>query len=237
MRLYERRAELHLSELPREEGMMNADKYSSLAALKEHVGESGYRIRAVNRFAPITIIAPHGGFIEPGTSAIARRVAGKNWNLFDFQGLQRQNGLDLHVTATNFRDPALSKLLRASAAAVSIHGMFAQGTKDIWLGGLNVELKALVERELVDAGFTVNANSPKYRGENPRNVVNTPPLHGVQLELSDELMAELFGSASRFLLSGRAPRSTSKFAAFVAALRRAIAEYVRDLRNSPEQVA
>lgn len=216
---------------------MNADKYSSLAALKEHVGERGYHIRAVNRFAPITIIAPHGGFIEPGTSVIAQRIAGKNWNLFDFQGLQRDNGLDLHVTATNFRDPALSKLLRASAAAVSIHGMFAQGTKDVWLGGLNSTLKALVQRELEGAGFSVNADPPRYRGENPRNVVNMPPLQGVQLELSDELMNDLFSTQNRFLASGRAPRTTPRFAAFVSALRRAISEYVRDLRTRPDHAA
>ena len=216
---------------------MNADKYSSLAALKEHVGEDGYRIRAVNRFAPVTVIAPHGGYIEPGTSLIAHRVAGQNWNLFDFQGLQRENGLDLHITATNFRDPTLSKMLRASAAAVSIHGMFAQGTKDVWLGGLNTELKAHLERELVRAGFSVNANSPRYRGESPRNVVNMPPLHGAQLELSDELLADLFGTANRFLSSGRAPRTTSRLTAFIAAIRRAISKYVRGLRDRSEDVA
>jgi phage replication-related protein YjqB (UPF0714/DUF867 family) len=237
MRLYQRQAELFLSELPREEGMMNADKYSSLAALKEHVGEDGYRIRAVNRFAPITIIAPHGGFIEPGTSAIAHRVAGKNWNLFDFQGLQRENGLDLHVTATNFRDPALSKMLRASAAAVSIHGMFEQGTKDVWLGGLNKDLKSLLQRELVRAGFSVNADAPRYRGESPRNVVNIPPLKGAQLELSNELLADLFGTPNRFLATGRAPRVTPRFTAFVSAIRRAIAEYVRGVRARPDRAA
>jgi phage replication-related protein YjqB (UPF0714/DUF867 family) len=209
---------------------MNADKYSSLAALKEHLGEDVFRARVLNRAAQITIIAPHGGFIEPGTSAIARAIAGKQWNYFDFQGLQRENGLDLHITATNFRHPLLTPMLKRSIAAVSMHCMFEQGTKDIWLGGLNLALKACIEARLAARSFTVNPNPPHYRGESTRNVVNLPPEHGTQLELSSELMAELFVKQP-FLVSGRKPRTTKRFDQLVLAVREGINDYDAQVRR------
>jgi phage replication-related protein YjqB (UPF0714/DUF867 family) len=203
---------------------MPADKYSSLAALKEQLGTDVFRKRVCDRRSDITIIAPHGGFIEAGTSAIAKAIAGRRYNLFDFQGLQRENPLDLHVTATNFRDRQLSALLDKSTAAVSIHGMGAQRHKDIWLGGLNRELKGMVLEQLRKRGFDVNPDSPMYRGESPRNVVNLARNQGVQLELSDELLAELFVE-TRFTTGGRCPKTTTRFADLVAAVRDAIGIY------------
>lgn len=204
---------------------MSADRYTSLAALKEQLGEDVFRIRVLDRRSNVTVIAPHGGYIEAGTSAIARAVAGPEYNLFDFQGLRRENPQELHVTATNFRHRRLAVMLDDSLTAVSIHGMGTQHHKDIWLGGLNKQLKQLVLEQLRAQGFAVNPDSPRYRGESPRNVVNLTKNAGVQLELSDELMTELF-VGSRYTPSGRCPRTTAKFAALVKAIRDAIALYV-----------
>jgi phage replication-related protein YjqB (UPF0714/DUF867 family) len=211
---------------------MIADKYSSLAALKEHLGKNAYRIRMIDRrAATVTIIAPHGGFIEAGSSALAYKIAGREHNLFDFQGLRRENPSELHVTATNFRDPQLTRLLHRSVTAVSIHGMGNQGTKDIWLGGLNAQLKAIVRDRLLAAGFTVNADAPRYRGESPRNVVNLAQNKGVQLEISNELWAELFVK-SRFTPSGRCPKTTPRFDALASAVRESIRLYQQGLAES-----
>jgi phage replication-related protein YjqB (UPF0714/DUF867 family) len=203
---------------------MPADKFPSLAALKEQLGTDVFRKRVCDRRSDITIIAPHGGFIEAGTSAIAKAIAGRRYNLFDFQGLQRENPLDLHVTATNFRDRQLTGLLDKSIAAVSIHGMGEQHHKDIWLGGLNGKLKGLVLEKLRERRFDVNPDSPMYRGESPRNVVNLARNQGVQLELSNELLAELFVK-TRFTTGGRCPKTTARFADLVAAVQEAIRLY------------
>src|SRR5262245_58074670 len=120
---------------------MSFDLYASLAALKEHVQEDSYRVRCLDRHSLVTIIAPHGGYIDAGTSAVARAVAGKRYNLFDFQGLQHERPWELHVTATRFRDPQLTALLDKSRFAMSIHCMGSTGEETIYLGGLNRQLK------------------------------------------------------------------------------------------------
>lgn len=173
------------------------DKYASLAALKAELrDEQDYRVRLLDRWSWATIIAPHGGFIEAGTSALARATAGRNYNYYDFQGLQAENPLDLHITSTRFRDPLLSPILRRSCAALSYHCMGPVGEPIIWLGGLDLVLKDIVLENLRKNGFVLNPDSPRYRGESPNNVVNLACNKGVQLELSQELMSELFAGES-----------------------------------------
>ena len=199
------------------------DKFTSLTALKASLEAGDYRIRCLDRSSLVTIIAPHGGYIEAGTSALARSLAGAQYNLFDFQGLRPDLANDMHVTATNFRDPLLSDMLRRSRTAVAIHGMHDQGHAITWLGGLNKELKALVQTQLEAANFAVNPDSPRYRGENPRNVVNLPCEAGVQLELPNELMRQLFHGQA--FLPQRCPRTKDRYRSFVKALRQALAQY------------
>jgi phage replication-related protein YjqB (UPF0714/DUF867 family) len=205
---------------------MPADRFSSLAALKEHLGKNGYRIRCLNRRARVTVISPHGGFIEAGTSAIARAVAGRSHNLFDFQGLLQTDLHEMHVTATHFRDPELSKMLSNSDTAVAIHGMLSQGHKTIYLGGLNKQLKSIIHEHLLQAAFQVDPDAPRWRGEHPKNVVNLACHYGVQLEFSDEFLADLF-VAKRFLRNGRNPRRTARFHDLVKALRTSISIYMK----------
>jgi len=207
-----------------------SDRYTSLAALKRAQRKGrDYRIRYRDRGSLVTIVAPHGGYIEPGTSAIARAIADQEYNYFDFQGLQRARARELHVTATNFRDPLLNRLLKASDTAVAIHGMGATGHTAIWLGGLNLPLKLLTLLRLQQAGFSVNPDSPRYRGESPRNLVNLPRRQGVQLELPDELTELLFASRQKFTVQGRCPTTTARFDDLVSVVRRAIGDYLQRL--------
>lgn len=202
-----------------------ADRFTSLEALKEHFKPKDYRIRCLRRNSPVTVISAHGGFIEAGTSAIAHGVAGRNYNLFDFQCLSAESAKDMHVTSTRFRDPQLEKLLFSSSVAVSIHGMGNQGEATIWLGGMNQELKEITLNVLRGQGFHVNPDGPLYRGENPENIVNLPPKRGVQLEISNELMDTLFcGHAFR---SDRRSLATNKrFKALVRSMRLALRLYL-----------
>lgn len=203
------------------------DKYSSLAALRASLETEDYRIRCLDRGSTVTIISPHGGFIEAGTSALARAIAGRKYNLFDFQSLRPDIAHEMHVTATRFREAQLSKMLKTSKLAVSVHGMGVCGHTTIWLGGLNDNLKELVQARLLEQGFQVNPDSPKYRGESPNNVVNLACHRGVQLELSNELLAMMFADC-RFQPDGRRPQITTMFNALVLAVRQAIAYYLKD---------
>src|SRR5205085_1567880 len=131
----------------------------------EHAGKGTYKIICQNRHSNVTIVAPHGGTIEPGTSALVRAIAGRRYNIFDFQGLQQDHPWLLHVTSTHFRDPQLTMLLEASSTAVSVHSMGNSRKSTVWLGGLNRELKDAVLVELRKRLFDVNPDSPMYRGE------------------------------------------------------------------------
>lgn len=204
------------------------DKYPTLpelkAALQEHVS---YRCFYFDRKSWATIIAPHGGLIEAGTSALVASVAAGDYNLFDFQGLQVNNAQELHVSSTRFREPRLNRLLDRSQVALSIHKMGPQGEPVIWLGGLNRELKEIVLRNLRESGFAVNPDSPLYRGESKNNIVNLASLRGVQLELSDELMEQLF-EGEAFVIDGH-PVPTAMNLALVKALRVSLLEFEQAL--------
>jgi phage replication-related protein YjqB (UPF0714/DUF867 family) len=212
------------------EARMSSDVYPSLAALKEHVREDAYRIRCLDRNSPVTIISPHGGFIDKGSSAVAQAIAGRRYNFFDFQGLQKEHSWELHVTSTRFRDPQLSALLDKSRFAVSIHCMGNTGDETIYLGGLNRELKELTLEALRRHEFSVNPDSPRYRGESPRNVVNLPPGRGVQIEMPTALVKTLYRGAP-FHISGRKPLTTPRFDQLVTSVRVSIRDYLRSSRD------
>jgi phage replication-related protein YjqB (UPF0714/DUF867 family) len=204
---------------------MSADRYHSLDELKAAKKEGvDYRSFVLDRKSVITIIAPHGGFIEPGTSAIAKAIACADYNLFDFQGLVQHCDRELHVTSSKFRDPTLNKLLSVSMAAMSIHSMGSESDEEIWLGGRNKAFKEIVRCALETAGFNVNANPPRHKGEHRNNVVNLAKNEGVQLEITDVLRQQLFVGPSFFVEDARV-RKTARFHIFVRALRKAIRQY------------
>ncbi len=190
-----------------------------LAALEE---DKDFRIRCFDRKSDVTIISPHGGYIEAGTSHIATAIAGDEYNLFDFQGLQKRRPWELHVTSSRFRHPLLRKLLSRSVTAVSIHGMGTVDSWNIWLGGLNLSLKQRLEKSLTLAGFAVKTDLPKYKGTNPRNVVNLVPDKGVQLELPQDLIEAMFDSKSVFTPTGTRIVTNELFERFATAVRNTV---------------
>ena len=98
-----------------------ADKYRSLEELMKVEKEGfDYRIRLCERNHEVTVVAPHGGRIEPGTSEVAESIAGSDWNKFLFEGIKPSKNRSLHVTSTRFRHPELDLLLRKSRVAESL---------------------------------------------------------------------------------------------------------------------
>jgi len=206
---------------------MESDIFPNLDSLKRKLRRGrDYRSRAADRGSIVTVIAPHGGFIDEGSSAIARAVASNDFNLFDFQGLHKQDSFRLHVTSHRFEDPALTRLIARSLFAVSIHGMADNSDPmEIWLGGLNHELKQVICDVLRGQGFAVKTNPPKFKGEHARNVVNLPKMNGVQIELPYSLRRAMFCGSKMFLRNGRCPKTTELFGRFVRAVRQAINDY------------
>ena len=62
-----------------------ADKYASFQELERGERRGVYRVRSCLRRATIAVIAPHGGSIEPGTSEIARKIAGADFSIYAFE--------------------------------------------------------------------------------------------------------------------------------------------------------
>ena len=200
------------------------DFYPNLSALKRDlVKNKHYRTKIVDQGTDITVIAPHGGFIEPGSSYIARAVAGSQLNLYDFQGLRRRRAQELHITSTRFRCRRLNDLLLRTRIALSIHSMGDEGPGEIWIGGLNLELKQRVCDQLSASGFVVNGDSPRYRGVHPANIVNLASEGGVQIELSGNVIAGMFAmEGPPFGRRVTQLPTTEHFDAFVTAVRLAL---------------
>ena len=168
-----------------------ADRYANLAALRAENREGvDYRVETLDRSSPATVLAIHGGNIEPGTSLVARRLAGDDWNLYLFEAL-RSSARDLHVTATHFDDPSAVALASRSALAVSVHGEKGAGL-EVCVGGADTALSVRVAEALRRAHFAAQQPCRRLPGRNPDNIVNRAK-SGVQLEMTKPLL-DLLGA-------------------------------------------
>ncbi len=172
-----------------------ADRYSSFKTLAaaERRGED-YDFRAVDRGKAVVLVAPHGGFIEPGTSEIAEAIAGDDLSLYVFEGLRpkRPHG-DLHITSHLFDEPEGLKLVSGCVTALAIHGRADRGDPDrSWLGGRNVQLKELVSAALNKERFPSIDAPAGLAAQSVKNICNRGTMNaGVQIELPRSLRARL----------------------------------------------
>ena len=132
------------------------------------------------------IVAPHGGTIEPGTSEITKKIAGERFNYYSFESM-RQYGADyisLHITSHLFDEPGCIHWSDQHNWIVTIHGCNVQ-SQQVYLGGLNYELKEYVKDSLIEASFPVANDGHKYGGVHPRNICNMGKHRaGLQIELA-----------------------------------------------------
>lgn len=191
---------------------MHKDRYQSFGALSRvEVEGDDFGIVSEDRGSKYLIIAPHGGFIEPGTSEISRAVAGEDYSLYIFEGLRNRPFRDLHITSTSFDEPKALGMAAKSERVVAIHGRADNGDGDtIWLGGLDAELVSLIETRLIEAGFRVLIAKNELAGTHRENICNRGQLgKGVQLELPRSLRNDLISD-------------TAKMARFTEELRQAV---------------
>jgi len=188
---------------------MARDIYSCFAELENHEEQNkDYKISISDVGSTITIIAPHGGKIEPGTSDIARKIAAERYNCYCFEGIKKDNNRCLHITSHKFDEPMAVKLVAAALTAVAIHACTGN-EKYIYLGGLDKALKDVIADELENRKIIVPKGHGRFKGLNPDNICNRGANgKGVQLEITRGLRDELI---SRQLISEAVRAALTKY--------------------------
>lgn len=178
----------------------NIKEYSSYSELKKYQKE-GIAFKITESFveSPITIIAPHGGLIEFGTSEIARLIAGTSFNLYLFEGIKSNSNFELHITSDNFDEPRAIRIMKRSELGISIHGFKNDKIELIAIGGANKVVGAKLAIELQKIGVNIDFPSARFKGESLENIVNKPKNYGVQLELSSILRENLLSNSDRLM--------------------------------------
>jgi phage replication-related protein YjqB (UPF0714/DUF867 family) len=194
------------------------DVYDSFDDLKKTERERvDFRVDVFRRKnASTVVLAPHGGGIEPGTSEIARAIAGNELSLGIFEGTKPTGNARLHITSTNFDEPRCLELVQTAKNVLTIHG--EDSTEEVvFLGGKGSQLAACLRRVLQKHGYKVEAHdNPDLQGMASANICNRGVGGaGVQLELSVGLRRTFFESLKR---EGRRNR-TAEFTKFAEAVR------------------
>ncbi len=187
--------------------VMTKDKYCCYEHLEAgEVRGRTYDTVLKNRASNIAVVAPHGGWIEHGTTQIADAIAGANYSFYSLRGLGHpRKHSDLHITSHKFNDPDCLALVAKSVVVVGIHGrQNGDGTKGewhddqtTWLGGLHISLRRSIADALRQSEFKAIASDHDLKGEEPANICNLGSMKaGVQLEIPRKLRNELVDSAS-----------------------------------------
>lgn len=128
-----------------------------------------------------------------GTSAIARAIAGPDFNLYVFEGIRRSGNYEaLHLTSHLFDEPACLALIATCSVVVAVHG--CKGSQDkVLLGGLDRELKDQLSESLARAGLAFETEGHAFPARDPNNICNRGQSQkGVQLEVSGSLRRSQF---------------------------------------------
>ena len=179
--------------------MNHKDKYANFAELaaSESEGRDFGRI-ILKRNSAITIIAPHGGGIEPGTSEIAKGIAQSEFSVYCFEGLKEQGNYEaLHITGADFDDPECLQLTDKSKIVLAVHGCDSV-EKIVYVGGLNENLKVQIIEALRGVGVHAEEDVSNHSGRDPQNICNRGIKNGgVQLEITEGLRREMFRGLKR----------------------------------------
>jgi phage replication-related protein YjqB (UPF0714/DUF867 family) len=188
-----------------------------------------------------TILAPHGGGIEPGTSELCLAVAGYHpanlpllppagvtYDYWMLEGVRQLGNAPLHVRSTGCDDGVAVSLCGGSLNALALHGFrpeppdFSPDEQVVLVGGGNTILRGYLLEGLGDADFDARDAGPhgELDGNARCNIVNRTLLGmGAQLELSTPLREAMFTEDSR---PRRKHTTTQLFWTFVAVCRDAL---------------
>ncbi|MGW6742902.1 poly-gamma-glutamate hydrolase family protein [Streptomyces sp. NPDC055025] len=227
------------------EGLDFARRYKRHETLDSSLGTA-------YRYPRTTVMAPHGGGIEPGTSELCLAIAGYHpatfavtpaggpvYDYWMFEGLKSTGNGTMHVTSSHCDDGVALSLAAGSLNVLSLHGCQADQAgapasrpEAVVVGGRNDRFKELLHTALGAAGFqTIDGSDvPDLAGVQPQNIANRTLLGmGGQLEITTELRESMFGVYTRL---GRPGSTNEVFDRFVGAARGAVA----DLEATAEQI-
>ncbi len=178
-----------------------------------------YDIVVVKRDAGTSIVAIHGGQIEPPTGELARAIAAEDCNLYTFCGLRADSAAQLRIPVNRYDEMRLQALMEHSQEALALLGAEGDAPK-VHLGGRNQALKRVLSDHLEAAGFEVAGPVSPGAAHDPTRFYNRPANGGVQMELSSGLRQALLPGPQ-----------TPCFGALVDAIRAAIADYHAEQRD------
>ncbi|MFJ9772460.1 poly-gamma-glutamate hydrolase family protein [Kitasatospora sp. NPDC101157] len=190
-----------------------------------------------------TVIAPHGGGIEVGTSELCLAVAGHHLvglaptpaagpvhDYWMFEGLRSSGNRELHVTSNHCDDTVVRAMCSDSLNVLSLHGCttatagLENGARAVLVGGLNSGLRRYLTEEFAAAGIRA-VDVPREQelaGTDPENICNRSLLGmGAQLELTAELRTAMFAPGVRTRADAEA-NTLPLFWSFTTAVRTAI---------------
>ena len=178
--------------------MASDHRHKSFAALYGSECEGvAYQRRLRVRKSALAVIAPHGGGIEPGTSEIAKAIAGFQFSYYTFDGLRQNNNRSLHITSILFDEPKCLQLVKHSEIVIAVHGC-AGDEKVVHVGGLHAELKTRLIDSILRAGFDARVGEFHYAGRQLQNICNRGrSRQGIQFELSEALRRSMFKGLDR----------------------------------------
>ncbi len=141
---------------------------------------------------PYLILAPHGGSIEPGTSELARAIAGSDFSVYCFEGQRSEDGKRLHITSTRFDEPMALKMAKHARTVIAIHG-YSSASRSVVVGGLDDQLKDRFIQSLERVGFKASIGTHGLAGRDAYNICNRGSSgKGVQLEISEAMRRTFF---------------------------------------------
>jgi phage replication-related protein YjqB (UPF0714/DUF867 family) len=172
------------------------NEFPNFAALKAAKIENvDYRIvvRRGARTGGAIVMAPHGGKIEPRTSLITETIAGRDLDMYCFEGLMPESNRELHVTSRNFDEATALDLLRTKSTVVTIHGrQDREDPSTVYMGGKDAALVSEIAGRLQETGFQTRKDNHPFPGIQDSNIVNRGLTgKGAQLEVPLSLRRRL----------------------------------------------
>ena len=182
------------------------DHYPNFAELAaKNVEGKDSLIEVQDRDAGILVMAFHGGFIEPGTSELAKALAGEDLSYYGFEGLVNRETDEvsytsslLHLTSAKFDEPRLLKISAHKEFCLAIHG-FGGAEADFCVGGANADQRRLITEALSKAfpGFkSCELCCNPFNGTSLKNPVNHCLKRGVQIEISPKARKQILSDNS-----------------------------------------
>lgn len=180
----------------------HCQNFAELAA--KNVAGKDYKIEVQDRNSKILVMAFHGGFIEPGTTELAKAIVGEELSYYGFEGLVDRETDEasytsslLHLTSSKFDEPLLMKLALAKEFCLAIHG-FGGVEADFCIGGTNVDQRRQITENLSKAFPDLKSCElccNPFNGTSLKNPVNRCLKRGVQIEISPRARKQILRDA------------------------------------------